>query len=284
MRVFDNFSTGKRENIEEFTKKENFELFEGDLRRINDIKKAIKDIDYVLHQAAVPSVQRSVENPMISNDSNIKGTLNLLIAARDKGVKKVVYASSSSIYGDSPELPKKEDMPPNPVSPYALTKYTGEKYCQLFSNLYGLPTICLRYFNVFGPKQDPNSQYAAVIPKFTNAILNGEHPIIYGDGKQSRDFTYVANVVQANLLACESDSVEGKLFNVACGERHTLLDLVAELNKILNKEIKPTFIESRKGDVRHSMADISKIRGYLDYHPIYSFREGLEKTVEWYRS
>lgn len=226
VRVLDNLSTGRRENIEPFMDK--IEFIEGDLRDLDAVRKAVEGVDYVLHQGALPSVPRSIDEPLTTNEVNVNGTLKVLIAARDAGVKRVVYASSSSIYGNSEVLPKREDMPPNPLSPYAISKLAGENYCRIFYQIYGLETVCLRYFNVFGPRQDPTSQYSAVIPKFINAMLNGERPIIYGDGKQSRDFTFVANVVQANLLACEANGVAGELFNVACGERYTLLDLIAE--------------------------------------------------------
>jgi len=282
VKVFDDFSTGKKENIQEFVDMDNFELYEGDSRNIKDIKEVIKGIGYVLHQAAIPSVQRSIEHPIKSNDSNIKGTLNLLLAARDEGVKKVVYASSSSIYGPSQNLPKREDMPVNPISPYALTKYTGEKYCQIFSDIYGLPTVCLRYFNVFGPKQDPNSEYSAVIPKFINLMLKGTRPIIFGDGEQSRDFTYVDNVVRANIKAAHSDII-GEVINIACGGRITINKIVEKINEILQSNIIPRYENPRQGDIRHSKADISKAKNLLSYSPIIDFINGLNKTVEWFK-
>lgn len=277
VRVLDNLSTGRRENIEPFMDK--IEFIEGDLRDLDTVRKAVDGVDYVLHQGALPSVPRSIDEPLTTNEVNVNGTLNVLISARDAGVKRVVYASSSSIYGNSEVLPKREDMPPNPLSPYAISKLAGENYCRIFYQIYGLETVCLRYFNVFGPRQDPTSQYSAVIPKFINAVLNGSRPTIYGDGKQSRDFTYVANVVQANLLACEAEGVAGELFNVACGERYTLLDLVAELNRILDKDIEPIFAEPRKGDVKHSMADISKAQSLLGYDKLVDFKSGMRKTI-----
>jgi len=281
VRGFDNFSTGKRENLEGFEGKGNFELIEGDLRNPDEIRKALKKVDVVLHQAAVPSVQRSVENPIFVNDSNVNGTLNLLVAAKEKGVNKVVYASSSSIYGFNEKLPKREDMPVEPISPYALSKYTGERYCRIFSEIYDLPTICLRYFNVFGPYQDPNSEYSAAIPKFINLMLENEQPIIFGDGKQSRDFTYVENVVEANILAANSD-VMGEVINIACGERVSINEVVQILSTILNKDIKPVYKETRVGEVKHSLADINKAKNKIGYEPKFRFAEGLRKTVEWF--
>lgn len=281
VKVLDNLSTGKRENIEPFMDK--IEFIEGDIRNLDIVRKAMAGVDFVLHQAALPSVPRSINDPIATNEVNVNGTLNLLVAAKDAGVKRVIYASSSSIYGSSETLLKREDMPPTPLSPYAASKLAGENYCRIFYQIYGLETVCFRYFNVFGPRQDPTSQYSAVIPKFINAILNGKRPTIYGDGLQSRDFTYVANVVQANLLACEADGVAGDLFNVACGERHTILELVAELNEILEKDVEPIFAEPRKGDVRHSLADINKAQRLLGYNRTHSFRAGLERTATWYK-
>ena len=277
VRVLDNLSTGRRENIEPFM--DGIEFIEGDLRDLDSVRKAVNGVDYVLHQGALPSVPRSIDNPLTTNEVNVNGTLNVLTSARDAGVKRVVYASSSSIYGNSEVLPKREDMPPNPLSPYAISKLAGENYCRIFYRIYGLETVCLRYFNVFGPRQDPTSQYSAVIPKFISAMLNGERPKIYGDGKQSRDFTYVANVVQANLLACQADGVAGEFFNVACGERYTVLDLVAELNEILGKDVEPVFTEPRKGDVRHSQADISKAQRLLEYGGLVGFKSGLRMLI-----
>jgi len=283
VRVFDNYSTGKRENIKDFIGNPNFELVEGDLTDIQICKDAVKGMDFVLHQGAIPSVQRSVDDPLKSNNANINGTLNMLLAARDEKIKRFVYAASSSAYGDNPELPKKEDMPVLPISPYALTKYAGERYCQIFWKLYGLPTICLRYFNVFGPNQDPASQYSAVIPKFVTALLKGERPVIYGTGEQSRDFTFVENVVSANLLSANSEKGFGEVINVGCGEQISLNQLLDDLNDILKIDIKADYKEARIGDVLHTRADISKGKEIIGYVPKVGIKEGLVKTVDWYR-
>jgi UDP-glucose 4-epimerase len=276
--VIDNLLTGKLENLSDVM--DEIRFVEGDIQDLNLLKREFDDIDYVLHQAALPSVPRSVDDPIASNQNNIDGTLNVLIAARDAGVKRVVYASSSSAYGNSPTLPKKEDMKPEPLSPYAVTKLVGEYYCKVFYDLYGLETVSLRYFNVFGPHQDPNSQYAAVIPKFITTMLKGNKPVIFGDGTQSRDFTYVQNNVEANLLACVANRAAGKLFNIACGERITLNDLVDILNHILGTDIESVYTEARQGDVKHSLADINLAKDILGYEPKCSFVEGLKKTVE----
>jgi UDP-glucose 4-epimerase len=282
VRVLDNFSTGCRENIVPFLGQ--IDLVEGDLRDLSTVSQAVESVDYVLHQGALPSVQRSVDAPLATHAANATGTLNVLIAARDAGVRRVVYASSSSIYGDSPTLPKREDMLPAPKSPYAVSKMTGEQYCRAFTEVFGVETICLRYFNVFGPRQDPTSEYSAVIPLFITAVLRGEAPTIYGDGKQSRDFTYVADVVHANLLAATApEAAVGRVFNIACGERYALLDLVAALSDILDTGIEPLHAPSRPGDVRHSLADISAARQALDYEPQVGFQEGLRRTVAWFR-
>jgi len=282
VRVVDNFSTGKKENVAEFFSNPNFELTEGDLMDIDVCKKAVLGVDFVLHQAAVPSVPRSIEDPLTSNNANITATLNMLIASRDEKVKKFVYASSSSVYGDNPELPKKEDFPVLPISPYALTKYAGERYCQIFYRIYGLQTLCLRYFNVFGPNQNPNSQYSAVIPKFIKCFFENKNPVIFGTGEQSRDFTFVENVVSANLLAATSEKGNGEVFNIACGQENSLNQLASLLSKITGKDIKPDYKEPRQGDVLHSLADISKIGNVLGYFPKVLFKEGLEKTVDWF--
>lgn len=279
VRIVDDFSTGRRENLEDLS---GFELIEGDLSKLDVARQVVKGMDYILHQAAIPSVQRSVEDPIKSNNANITATLNVLVAARDEGVKKLVYAASSSAYGDNPELPKKEDFPARPISPYALTKYAGERYCQIFYNLYGLPTICLRYFNVFGPKQNPNSQYAAVIPNFINSLLKRQSPVIFGTGEQSRDFTFVGNVVEANLLAAKSEKGLGEVFNIACGQRTSLNDLVSILKEIIKADVKVEYKGGRQGDVLHSLADISKARELLGYSPVVSLKDGLIKTVEFY--
>jgi len=281
VRVLDNFSTGKKENVAPFL--EEIELIEGDIRKPEVVKKAMKGVDYVLHQAALPSVPRSIKDPVTTNEVNVLGTLNILMAAKEVGVKKVVYASSSSVYGETPTLPKRENMKSSPLSPYALSKLAGEEYSRLFFSLYGLETIILRYFNIFGPRQDPTSQYAAVIPKFISFLLNGKRPTIYGDGEQSRDFTYVLNVVNANLLAITSKTKEG-IFNIACGKRITVNKLVTDLNKIMNTDIKPLHTNPRPGDVKHSQADISRVEKALNYRVKVDFKEGLRKTVEWFRS
>ena len=282
VRVLDNFSSGRRGNIAHLLDK--IEVVEGDVRDFWTVIQATKGVKYILHQAALPSVQRSVNNPLTSNEVNINGTLNLLEAAKEYGIKRIVYASSSSVYGDTPSLPKIEDMPPKPLSPYAITKLAGEEYCQTFSKLYKLPVVCLRYFNVFGVRQDPTSQYSAVIPKFIHLLLDNKTPTINGDGEQSRDFTFVENVVQANILACRSDVSGGEPINIACGQNYTLNQLVEILNRIIKVNIKPKYTDAKPGDVKHSLADISKAKKLLNYEPKVSFTQGLEKTVEWFKS
>jgi nucleoside-diphosphate-sugar epimerase len=277
VRVLDNFSTGKRENLAGDLDK--IELIEGDLRDLAAVRRAVQGVDYVLHQGALPSVPRSVADPLTAHEVNATGTLNVLLAARGANVRKVVYASSSSVYGNSPTLPKREDMSPDPLSPYAAAKLAGEGYCKAFYRVYGLETVILRYFNVFGPRQDPASEYAAVIPKFTKAILRGESPAIYGDGTQSRDFTYVANVVAANLNAAAQPGLGGRVFNVACNQAFTLIQLIDSLNQILGTDIKPIFREERVGDVKHSLASIASARDAFGYEPAISFGEGLRLTV-----
>jgi nucleoside-diphosphate-sugar epimerase len=231
----------------------------------------------------LPSVPRSIEDPLLTNEINIKGTLNILLASREAKVKGFVFASSSSVYGDDPNLPKKEGTLGNPLSPYAISKLTGEKYCRVFSQIFGLPTVCLRYFNIFGPRQDPSSQYAAVIPNFISRMLKGESPTIFGDGEQTRDFTHVSNVVEANILASKAQGVSGEVFNIACGERTTVNSLASNLNRILKEEISPYYAEPRPGDVRDSFADMSKARKMLKYEPLVPFGKGLEETIRWYR-
>jgi len=280
VRVLDDFSTGKIENIKHNLDK--IELIRGSIANMDTVRRAVEGVDFVLHQAAIPSVPRSVDDPIGSNEANITGTLNVLIAARDAGIKRMVYASSSSVYGDSPTLPKGEDMPADPLSPYALTKLAGEYYCRMFTRLYGLETVTLRYFNVFGPRQDPNSQYAAVIPKFLTLMAEDRQPTIYGDGLQTRDFTYVGNNVTANLLACEQPNVAGEALNIACGESFSLLDLVDHLNRILGKSLEPILSAPRPGDVKHSSADIQKARRLLRFSPEVDFHEGLEKLAMWF--
>ena len=282
VRVFDNFSTGKRGNLQGIDKKA--EIVEGDLRDASAVERAVAGVRYVLHLAAIPSVPRSVADPQLTNDANITGTVNLLVAARDARCQRVVFSSSSSVYGDTPTLPKREDMIPSPLSPYAVHKITGEYYCRIFWQLYGLETVSLRYFNVFGPRQDPQSQYAAVIPRFITAILAGRQPTIFGDGKQTRDFSHVDNVAAANLTACEAPKEAlGESFNIACGGRITLLDLVDTINKIAGRNVTPKFDPPRPGDVLHSQADIGKAANLLGWTPHVSFHEGIEKAVAWYR-
>jgi len=279
VRVLDNFATGQRENIVPFL--DFIDLIEGDIRCMDTVRAAVEGVEYVLHQAALPSVPRSIADPLTCHEVNATGTLNVLTAARDANVKRVVYASSSSIYGNSPTLPKREEMPARPLSPYAVSKLAGENYCRVFAQVYGVPTISLRYFNVFGPRQDPMSQYAAVIPKFITMMLRSERPTIFGDGLQSRDFTYVDNVVQANLLAAVAPAEVCGTFNVACGERHTLLDLVAVLNKVLGLDLEPTCGPPRPGDVRHSQASCAAITKSLGFRPEVAFVERLRRTVAW---
>ncbi len=279
----DNFSTGKRENLSDFCKDENFTLIEGDVRDLNTCMDACKGVDFVLHQAAWGSVPRSIELPLTYEEVNIRGTLNMMEAARRCGVRKFVYASSSSVYGDHPALPKKEGEEGNLLSPYALTKRVCEEYGKLYKKLYGLDTYGLRYFNVFGKRQDPNGEYAAVIPRFIRQLLHDETPVIFGDGRQSRDFTYVENVVEANLKACVADAVSaGEVFNIAYGGREYLIDIFHALAKALGKNVEPQFGPSRAGDIRHSNADISKARQLLGYDPDYDFERGLRLAVDWY--
>ena len=282
VRVLDNFSTGKRENLYRFADHPQFQLIEGDLRSFHIARSAVKGVDFVLHQGALPSVPRSIHDPITTNDVNILGTLNILEAAKEFNVERVIYASSSSIYGDSEVLPKTEDMPAAPLSPYAISKYTGERYCQVYYELYGLETVCLRYFNVFGPNQNPDSQYSAVIPKFIKLIAQRKRPIIYGDGSQTRDFTHVSNNVAANLLACTAKDAPGKVLNIACGERYPLIDIVKMINDILGEEVEPLFEKERPGDVKHSLADIQKAREILGFQVKTKLKEGLEQLVEHY--
>jgi len=281
VRVADSLITGKRRNLQQLT---GVEFVEGDLADMAVATRAVANIEYVLHQAAIPSVPRSVSDPVTSNRANIDATLNVLVAARDAGVKRLVYAGSSSAYGDTPTLPKREDMPTNPLSPYALQKLVGEKYCQMFTRLYGFETVTIRYFNVFGPRQDPGSPYSGVISLFSTALLEGRQPTIYGDGEQTRDFTYIANVVDGVLRACDAPRASGEIINVACGERISLIGLLQTMNRILGTAIDPIFKEPRAGDVRDSQADIDKARTLLGYAPIVPFEEGLARTIEWCRA
>jgi nucleoside-diphosphate-sugar epimerase len=281
VKVIDDFSTGKRENVEAF--KNDVEIIEADIADTKNLAQFLKGADYVIHQAAIPSVPKSILDPLKSHNANVNGTLNLLLACRDAGVKRVVYASSSSLYGDSPTLPKSEGMMPNPLSPYGAQKLFAEMYCQVFTKAYGLETVSLRYFNVFGPRQDSTSQYSGVLALFIPAVLQGRRPTIYGDGLQSRDFTYVQNVVEANLIACKVPGVGGQVFNVACGDRITVNSMLHQINKIVGVDISPVYAEPRSGDIKHSQADITRAREHLGYEPKVSFEEGLRATVEWYR-
>jgi UDP-glucose 4-epimerase len=283
VRVLDDFSTGKRENLNFEEVYPFLEILEGDIRDRMVCRKAMEGMEYVFHQAALPSVQRSVEDPLTSNEVNAGGTVNALVAAKDAGVKRLVYASSSSVYGDTPVLPKKEEMVPNPLSPYALQKYIGEEYGRLFFELYGIETISLRYFNIFGPKQDPTSLYSAVIPRFIDALLLGRPPVIFGDGEQSRDFTYIDNVVHANLLAMGAEHTRGEAVNVACGRRVSLNQLLKILQDIIGSHVSPSYEEPRTGDVRHSLADIRRAQTVLNYDPGVRIEEGLRKTVEYFQ-
>lgn len=284
VRILDNFSTGKEENIKEFINNEKFDLIKGDIRDIDICNKACKNIDYVLHQASWGSVPRSIEMPLIYEEINVKGTLNMMNACRDNNVKRFVYASSSSVYGDSTALPKIEGEEGNVLSPYALTKKVCEEYGRLYYKLYGLETVGMRYFNVFGRRQDAESYYAAVIPKFIKSLLNDEICTINGDGKQSRDFTYIENVIEANLKACIAPSdVAGEVLNIAFGGREYLIDIYYKISKLLEKDIKPKFGEERIGDIKHSNASIEKAKKLIGYEPEYSFEDGLKLAVNWYK-
>ncbi len=281
VRVLDNFATGRRENLVDVA--DHVELIEGDIQSYERAHTAVRDCEVVYHQAALPSVPRSVQDPLTSNASNVTGTLNILLAARDSGVRRVVVASSSSVYGANAELPKREELTPLPISPYAVAKLAAENYCRAFSSVYGLETVALRYFNVFGPRQDPLSQYAAVIPNFITAALQGARPTVYGDGEQSRDFTYVENVVDANLKAATTQGAAGQVFNVACGERITLNRLLTELGNVLGTSLEADYAPARPGDVMHSQADISRAQEDLGYRTAVDFDEGLRRTVAYYQ-
>jgi nucleoside-diphosphate-sugar epimerase len=280
VRILDNFATGRRSNVLAIA--DETELVEGDIQSYERVHNAVRGCEIVFHEAALPSVPRSVQDPLTSNATNVIGTLNVLLAARDVGVRRVVFASSSSVYGSDPTLPKSEDLATKPMSPYAVAKMACEGYCRSFGVVYGLETVSLRYFNVFGPRQDPRSQYAAVIPNFISALLHGKRPTIFGDGEQSRDFTFIENVIDANLLAMEAPSCAGKAYNVACGERFTLNDLCRELCELIGIEIEPLYDAARAGDVGHSLADISLARRDLGYEPRIKFREGLERTIAYF--
>ena len=280
VRVVDNLSTGKRQNIAHLPP---VEFVEGDLADLEVAQRAVSGVDYVLHQAAIPSVPRSVQDPVTSNRANIDASLNVLVAARDAGVKRLVYAGSSSAYGDTPTLPKVETMATAPLSPYALQKLVGEQYCQMFTRLYGLETVTIRYFNVFGPRQDPSSPYSGVISLFISALCDGRQPTIYGDGEHTRDFTYVANVVDGVLRACTAAGASGEVINVATGGRISLNTLFTTIRSLVDARVNPIYAAPRQGDVKDSQADISKARRILGYEPIVSFEEGLARTVAWYR-
>ncbi len=286
VRLLDNFLTGKRENLAGLAEKygSSFELVEGDLRDLAACRRAAEGAAFIFHQGALPSVPRSVADPVLTNEINVGGTVNLLVAARDAGVRRVVFAASSSAYGNTPELPKRESMTPNPKSPYAAQKLAGEHYMRIFFEVYGLETVALRYFNVFGPRQDPGSTYAAVIPRFITSVLSGEGPTIYGDGGQTRDFTFVDNVIQANLAACAAPKTAcGKVFNIACGERVSLLDILEIVYGLAGKRVTPRFEPARPGDVRDSLADISRAKELLGYDPKVGFPEGLSRTFAFFR-
>ena len=285
VKCLDNLSTGKQENVDLFINHPNYTFIKGDIRDLETCLEATKGVDYVLNQAAWGSVPRSIEMPLLYEEINIRGTLNMLEASRQNGVKKFVYASSSSVYGDEPNLPKKEGREGNLLSPYALTKRVDEEYAKLYKKLYGLDTYGLRYFNVFGRRQNPEGMYAAVLPKFIKMLLNGEQPTINGDGKQSRDFTYIDNVIEANLKAClASSDAAGEAFNVAYGGREYLIDIYYYLTNALGVDIEPNFGPERKGDIKHSNADISKAKELLGYDPKYSFKDGIELAIEWYKA
>lgn len=283
VRVLDDFSTGRRENIASWL--DGMTLLEGSIVDLATCREACADVDYVLHQAARPSVARSVSEPLCTHAADATGTLNMLVAARDAGVRRFVYAGSSSAYGDTPVLPKTEAMATNPRSPYAVAKLTGEHYCQVFAQLMGLETVVLRYFNIFGPRQDPTSQYSAVIPLFITLALDGRSPIIHGDGEQTRDFTYIENVLNANLMACNAPApgISGEVFNVGCGDRISVNRLWREIQRSVGASVDAVHGPARPGDVRDSLADLDKIRDRLGYEPAVSLREGLQRTCEWFR-
>jgi UDP-glucose 4-epimerase len=281
VRVLDNFATGHRSNLEPFAS--DVEIIEGDIQSYERGSTAVRACDVVVHLAALPSVPRSVQDPLTSNASNVIGTLNVLLASRDAGVQRVVYASSSSVYGANLQLPKHEEMTPLPISPYAVAKLAGEGYCRSFGEVYGLETVAVRYFNVFGPRQDPRSQYAAVVPNFTSALLKGLRPVIFGDGEQSRDFTYVQNVIDANVLAMTVDGIGGRVYNAACGTAVTVNQLFDELRTIVGSEIEPIYRSNRPGDIRHSLASIDRARAELSFEPSVDLREGLSLTTDHIR-
>jgi len=281
VRIADSLITGKRENLAHVS---GAEFLEGDLAEPAFAEQSVAGVEYVLHQAAIPSVPRSVADPIGSNRANVDAALNVLVAARDAGVKRLVYAGSSSAYGDTPRLPKREDMPPSPLSPYALQKLVAEQYCQMFTRLYGLETVTIRYFNVFGPRQDPGSPYSGVISLFATALLEGRRPVIYGDGEQTRDFTYIANVVDGVLRASEASGVAGEVINVATGSRTSLNELLRLMNESVGTTLRPVYGPARDGDVRDSQADIEKARARLGYAPTVALDEGLSRTLAWFRA
>ena len=281
VRVVDNLLTGKRVNLAPIMDK--IEFVEADMGVPDVARAVVQGIDVILHEGALPSVPRSVDDPALTHQHCVDATFTLLLAARDAGVKRFVYAASSAAYGDTPTLPKVETMAPNPLSPYAVGKLVGEYYCSVFSKVFGLETVALRYFNVFGPGQDPASQYAAAIPAFVTAILRDQSPTIYGDGEQSRDFTYVDNVVQANLLAARAKETHGEVVNIACGEAVTVNAIIGMINQLLGKNVKPIYAPARAGDVKHSLADITAAKKLIGFEPVMLFREGLEKSIDWYR-
>jgi len=281
VRVADNLSTGNRRNLAHIA---GVEFVEGDLSDMAVATRATEGVDYVLHQAAIPSVPRSVKDPIASNRANIDATLNVLVAARDAGVKRLVFAGSSSEYGDTPTLPKREDMPSSPLSPYALQKVMGTEYCRMFTRLYGFETVVIRYFNVFGPRQDPGSPYSGVISLFATALIEGRQPTIFGDGEQTRDFTYVANVVDGVLRACEAPNAAGEAINVACGTRISLNELLRVMNTVVGTDLRAIYKETRAGDVKDSQADITKAKTLLGYTPLVGLEDGLRHTLEWCRS
>ena len=283
VRILDDLSTGHLENIEEIGGEVDF--VQGSVADVAVLDKVLEDVELVFHEAAIPSVPRSIENPRQSHIASVDGTFSLLLAARDRKVRRLVYAASSSAYGDQPTLPKREEMLPDPLSPYAVAKLVGEYYCQVFARVYGLETVALRYFNVFGPRQDPGSQYSGVVSRFISMLLKNERPVIYGDGEQSRDFTYIDNVIEANLGAAGAKDVSGTVFNVANGERVTLNQLLAALKELTGRsEVTAEYRDSRIGDVRHSLADTTRARQLLGYEPRVGLREGLAKTIDWWKS
>lgn len=282
VRVLDNFSTGKRENLAPILGK--IDLVEGDITDPRICAHACAGVRFVLHQAALPSVPKSIADPVSSHRTNVDGTFNMLVAARDAGVRRFVFAASSSAYGESPALPKTESMPTQPLSPYAVQKLAGENYCRVFAEVYGLETLSMRYFNVFGPRQDPASQYAAAIPAFVTAIIGDRPPTVYGDGEQTRDFTYIENVIKANLAAARATKTHGEVLNIACGEPVTVNAIIREINTILGKDVRPEYVAQRPGDIKHSWADISLAAEKIGFAPAIPLAEGLRRTIVWYRT